>query len=83
MSSDKQAIIIDRYLQAFLDSLWLESGLSNNTIAAYQRDLLTFSAWLRQSDIDLVAASRNDILRYQTVRMREEKCVAKHVYCQV
>lgn len=75
MSSDKQAIIIDRYLQAFLDSLWLESGLSNNTVAAYQHDLLTFAAWLRQSDIDLVAASRNDILRYQTVRMREGRKV--------
>ena len=75
MSLDKQAIIIDRYLQAFLDSLWLESGLSNNTVAAYQHDLLTFAAWLRQSDIDLVAASRNDILRYQTVRMREGRKV--------
>jgi integrase/recombinase XerD len=75
MSSDKSIITIDRYLQPFLDSLWLESGLSNNTVAAYQRDLLTFAAWLRQFDIDLMAASRNDILRYQSVRMREGRKV--------
>jgi len=63
------------YLQPFLDSLWLESGLSKNTIAAYQRDLLGFATWLRQFDIDLAAASRNDILRYQSVRMREGRKV--------
>jgi len=75
MNSAKQIISTDRYLQPFLDSLWLESGLSKNTIAAYQRDLLAFAAWLGQFDIDLIAASRNDILRYQSVRMREGRKV--------
>ncbi|MDT8370420.1 MAG: site-specific tyrosine recombinase XerD [Gammaproteobacteria bacterium] len=64
-----------RYLQAFLDSLWLESGLSKNTVEAYQRDLLAFSSWLRQFDIDLVEASRQDIQRYQNARMREGRKV--------
>ncbi|PHS25251.1 MAG: site-specific tyrosine recombinase XerD [Methylophaga sp.] len=59
------------YLQPFLDSLWLESGLSKNTVEAYQRDLLGFAAWLHQSDTDLVAATREDILKYQGVRLRE------------
>lgn len=63
------------YLQPFLDSLWLESGLSKNTVVAYQRDLLGFATWLKQFDIDLAAASRNDILRYQSVRMREGRKV--------
>ena len=63
------------YVQPFLDSLWLESGLSKNTIAAYQRDLLGFATWLSQFDIDLAAASRTDILRYQSVRMREGRKV--------
>ena len=63
------------YLQPFLDSLWLESGLSKNTIVAYQRDLLGFATWLSQFDVDLAAASRNDILRYQSVRMREGRKV--------
>lgn len=74
MSKDKQTNS-PKYLQAFLDSLWLESGLSNNTVAAYRRDLLGFSAWLSQFDTDLVAATRNDILRYQSERMREGRKV--------
>ena len=61
------------YLQPFLDSLWLESGLSKNTVEAYQRDLLAFAAWLNQDDITLSTATRDDILRYQGVRLRENR----------
>ncbi|MBE0438869.1 MAG: site-specific tyrosine recombinase XerD [Gammaproteobacteria bacterium] len=71
----KSTINQPRYLQAFLDSLWLESGLSKNTVEAYQRDLLAFSAWLRQFDIDLIEVSREHIQRYQNARMREGRKV--------
>jgi integrase/recombinase XerD len=73
-ASQKQAID-SYYLQPFLDSLWLESGLSKNTVEAYKRDLIAFSTWLAGSDIDLSAATRQDILRYQSVRMREGRKV--------
>lgn len=59
------------YLQPFLDSLWLESGLSNNTIEAYKGDLVSFEAWLSERDVTLATATREDILHYQSVRMRE------------
>ncbi|MFW5427409.1 MAG: site-specific tyrosine recombinase XerD [Methylophagaceae bacterium] len=62
---------VSHHLQPFLDSLWLESGLSKNTVEAYQRDLLGFAAWLQKSDTDLVAATREHILQYQGIRMRE------------
>lgn len=31
---------------AFIDALWLEEGLSANTLAAYRRDLSSFEQWL-------------------------------------
>ncbi len=31
---------------AFCDALWLEDGLSKNTLEAYKRDLLLFAGWL-------------------------------------
>lgn len=43
MSADND--LIDR----FCDRLWLEDGLSQNTLAAYRRDLKAFSAWLHAS----------------------------------
>jgi integrase/recombinase XerD len=64
-----------RHLQQFLDSLWLESGLSQNTIEAYRRDLLAFAGWLSQFEVDLAAATQQHIQRYQSQRMREGRKV--------
>jgi integrase/recombinase XerD len=64
-----------RHLQQFLDSLWLESGLSENTVEAYRRDLLAFAGWLSQFDVDLSAATQQHIQRYQSQRMREGRKV--------
>lgn len=35
-----------RLLDAFADTLWLEAGLSRNTLASYRADLAQFSDWL-------------------------------------
>ena len=33
-------------IEAFADALWMERGLSENTLAAYQSDLRAYAAWL-------------------------------------
>ena len=35
-------------IDAFVDALFLEDGLSRNTLAAYRRDLTLYSQWLAQ-----------------------------------
>lgn len=53
-------------IDLFLDSLWVESGLSENTLSAYGSDLKIFVKWLKQkpllevteSDIALFLGSR-------------------------
>ena len=37
----------DALLERFLDALWLESGLSRNTLSAYRSDLEALTAWLK------------------------------------
>ncbi len=37
----------DEQLERFLDALWLEAGLSRNTLSAYRSDLEALSAWLK------------------------------------
>ncbi len=37
-------------IDEFIDALWLEDGLSNNTLAAYRRDLSLYAAWLATSE---------------------------------
>ena len=34
------------HIDAFIDALWLEDGLSKNTLEAYRRDLTLFAEWL-------------------------------------
>ena len=48
----------------FLNQLWLESGLSQHTIAAYRHDLLAFSAWLIARKKQLLTATQVDITQY-------------------
>src|SRR5699024_4989959 len=57
-----------RYLDRFLDALWLEEGLAENTLAAYRHDLGGFSGWLYPQGKTLVGAQRGDLLAYLTHR---------------
>jgi integrase/recombinase XerD len=51
----------DELLERFLDALWLESGLSRNTLSAYRSDLDVFSVWLKKSP---AAATRDQLQAY-------------------
>ena len=48
----------------FIDALWTEDGLSDNTLHAYESDLNAFEKWLRQHARDVLHADRQQILRY-------------------
>lgn len=57
---DKQTVI-----DQFLDALWLERGLSENTLSAYRSDLYSYSGWLVSSaSRDLLQSRPEDILAY-------------------
>lgn len=51
-------------LSAFIDSLWLEEGLSRNTLEAYRRDLALFGRWLAKHGKALPEAHEADIHGY-------------------
>ncbi|MGC4062974.1 MAG: site-specific tyrosine recombinase XerD [Aquabacterium sp.] len=61
---------IDPDLDRFVDALWLEDGLSANTLAAYRRDLQGLSGWLSQlrSGRTLVNATEQDLQGYANER---------------
>ncbi len=51
-------------IESFCDAIWLQEGLSANTLEAYRRDLEGLSRWLTPRATALVAASRADLLDY-------------------
>ena len=59
--------IIDK----FLDSIWMERGLSANTLGAYRADLLALQRWLAQRDKSLIYSARADLLAFIAWRAKE------------
>ncbi|MGE8409700.1 MAG: site-specific tyrosine recombinase XerD [Pseudomonas sp.] len=49
-------------IDQFLDALWLEKGLSDNTRTSYRSDLALFNGWLQEKAIALPDAGRDVIL---------------------
>jgi len=53
-------VVIDH----FLDAIWMERGLSANTLAAYRADLMALARWLGQNDTSLQQATRAELLAF-------------------
>lgn len=54
-------------IERFCDNLWLQEGLSANTLEAYRRDLEGLSRWLSTRGTTLMTAVRVDLLEYLSV----------------
>ncbi len=60
-------------LDEFCDALWLEDGLSRNTIESYRRDLRQFSGWLAANRARRLArAQREDLLGYLAFKFQRK-----------
>ena len=60
MSLQEDTVVIER----FADALWMERGLSANSLAAYQTDLRQLAKWLESRGRGLLGARRSDLLEY-------------------
>ena len=60
-------------LDTFIDDLWLEDGLSKNTLESYRADLSQFNTWLCKNKSDLLKATQADIQQYLAVKFPQSK----------
>ena len=51
-------------LDAFIDNIWIEKGLSQNTLDSYRSDLEQFSKWLKKNNLSYLKTSKKEILSY-------------------
>lgn len=66
-------------IDRFVDALWIEDGLSNNTLAAYRRDLQLYAEWLaRSSERALDATRESDLLEYRVARHDGSKATSSN-----
>ena len=69
-------------IDSFIDALWLEDGLSKNTLEAYRRDLTLYAQWLggeansrpidstAQTDLDAYFSARHSTTKATTANRR-------------
>jgi integrase/recombinase XerD len=62
------AEVIDPVIGRFLDAVWMERGLSSNTLSAYRADLVALSRWLAQRNLVLVRTGRAELLAFIAAR---------------
>ena len=66
----------DASIDAFIDALWLEEGLSKNTLAAYRRDLALYAAWLSGQGRTLDSTAEADLNGYFSARHEGSKATS-------
>jgi len=68
--------VSDGVLDAFCDALWLEDGLSRNTLASYRADLEQLSRYLKK---DLIKAGEADLFGFLGTRKGRASSAARRV----
>ncbi len=63
----------DSSIDGFIDALWLEQGLSKNTLSAYRGDLTLYAAWLLQRGTPLSISTEVDLNAYFSDRHSSSK----------
>ncbi|MGD8378554.1 MAG: site-specific tyrosine recombinase XerD [Gammaproteobacteria bacterium] len=64
-ASSSGELLLDR----FLDALWMERGLSDNTLKAYRTDLRHLAGWLASRHLSLAEARRDHLLAFLAARV--------------
>ncbi|QWF70514.1 site-specific tyrosine recombinase XerD [Methylomonas paludis] len=65
-------------IEAFLNALWLEHGLSNNTLAAYGTDLKQFDDWLKLKTLaEVVTEDISAYLHYRQTQGSANRSAAR------
>lgn len=63
-------------VDTFTDALWLEDGLSPNTLQAYRRDLVLLGQWLQEQGVDLLGATEHHLNAYFAARHAHTKATS-------
>ncbi len=56
----------------YLDAIWMEKGLSDNTQESYRRDLMQFAVWLNQQNLKLMDVDAFLVQGYLDIRLQQK-----------
>ncbi len=59
----------EKFVDQFLDAIWMERGLSQNTLGAYRADLMTLARGLAEKQKSIEVADKADLLAFIASRV--------------
>lgn len=71
-------------IDAYLDALWMEKGVSENTLSSYRRDLAGFARWLAGRELHLLGvtdAHAQDYLANHSQQGKSARSAARLLSC--
>jgi integrase/recombinase XerD len=72
-------------IERYIDAMWMEKGLSDNTLSAYRRDLRQYNDWLQaERGSTVLRADRIDLQSYLGHRLRNgqsQRSTARFMSC--
>ena len=72
------------YIERYLDAVWMERGLAENSLESYRRDLQLFSLWLEKNGNSLLGVDKATISTFFALRAKQgisSKSVARLLSC--
>ncbi|HAH13176.1 MAG TPA: site-specific tyrosine recombinase XerD, partial [Pantoea agglomerans] len=55
--------------EQFLDALWIERNLAQNTLSSYRQDLQTLTGWLAHHQLTLLSVAPLDLQQFLAERL--------------
>ena len=72
-------------IERYIDAMWMEKGLSDNTLSSYRRDLRQFNDWLAANhQSSVLGADRASLQAYLGARLRQgqsQRSTARFMSC--
>lgn len=62
----------ERLMERYLDAIWVEKGLSKNTLASYRHDLQNFAHWLWPQAFSLMVVTSAQLMGYLSWRHEQQ-----------
>lgn len=75
---------MNNHIEIYLDAVWMEKGLAENSLESYRRDLQLFSLWLEQTNNHLLDADKVQITTFFASRAKQgisARSVARLLSC--
>jgi len=72
-------------IERYIDAMWMEKGLSDNTLSSYRRDLRQYNDWLgKNKKSTIVRADRSELQAYLGARLEQgqsQRSTARFMSC--